>query len=490
MNKASTKSSWILVRNAAAVLLAFAGGRFAFDYLARFINIDAFSSLRPREIAGIADSVGIQLNDVSLRHYHGMKLITTSRIERVDVSKDRQSFDLYHVSNGVYHGDKGEVHFGALRANWSAINRTLNVTEQAHIWNANMNLTTATITLDQGKQQLTAPKAITGKLYEGQITANWLQYGIDSGAAEAGPVHWVGALNLLQNEADPTPRRWDISSDHLKRSKNGESEVYTNGVASDGEVIIKAPHIEREVKTDVLTATGRVLYFSSRANVSANKVVVFRKERRALLTGNVQMFLKPKKDKDRPPMIEEIPPFRPFVPSDIAAKHPVAPTPVPTAIKPNQKETEDQLRTAKNARDYPMSVKAEKIEYWYHKGERRAIITGDPQARQEFPNGAWRHIWTVEGKYNGELETLRLNSSKGKKDTRMKNSLGDDLVATWLEFSTKEDDDQYEGQDITGVVFSTDEEIPHDKTKDAPNPSPEAPTDSTPPADKPKQTPP
>ena len=73
----------------------------------------------------------------------------------------------------------------------------------------------------------------------------------------------------------------------------------------------------------------------------------------------------------------------------------------------------------------------------------------------------------------------------------MKNSLGDDLVATWLLFSTKEDDDQYEGEGVTGVVFSSDEEIPRDKDQGAPKPGDtpklaEPPTVSSPPKSPPR----
>ncbi len=490
MTNSRAKASLILLRNAVIALTAFAAGRLAYDYIGKFIRIDAFSALRPRN-AGVSDEVGIELKSVSLRHYHGMKLVTTAQIQRVDVSKDRQSFDLYNVTDGVYHGNSGEVHYAALKANWSAINRVLNVTERAHVWNADLNLETSNLTLEQKKQQVTAPKEIHGRLFDGQMTAGYFQYGIDTGEADAGSLHWMGTFSMLQDQPDTTPRKWDVQGDHYKRSKNSDVEQYTNGVASDGEIIIKAPKIERQVKSDVLTATGRVMYFSSKANVSADKVVVYRKERRAVLTGNVQMFVKPKKDKDKPPAIEEIPPFRPFVPVALASQHPTAPA--ISGPQSDRKATEDQLRSAKNARDYPMSVKAERIEYWYHKGERRALINGDIQARQEFPNLSWRHIWTAEGQYDGEKETLKLISSKGKKDTRMKNSLGDDLIATWLLFSTKEDDDEYEGEGVTGVVFNSDDELPRDKPKDPSTPAVPPTSDSSPgapPADKPKQSPP
>jgi hypothetical protein len=99
-----------------------------------------------------------------------------------------------------------------------------------------------------------------------------------------------------------------------------------------------------------------------------------------------------------------------------------------------------------------------KIEYWYGKGSRRAVITGAPQGRQELPESRWRHVWTNVAYYDGENETLKLVSTKDKKDTLEKNSLGDAVTADWMEVSTKEDDDQMSGHGFAGHFASLDDE--------------------------------
>ena len=68
--------------------------------------------------------------------------------------------------------------------------------------------------------------------------------------------------------------------------------------------------------------------------------------------------------------------------------------------------------------------------------------------------------------YDGEKETLLLNSTPGKKDTHFKDSIGDDLLASNFTVSTKEDDDEYEGEGIVGSFHADDEDLPK---KDQPN---------------------
>ena len=55
-------------------------------------------------------------------------------------------------------------------------------------------------------------------------------------------------------------------------------DVWTDASATDGEVLVKAPHLERVRKTDVLTATGKVYYFGEKANLICEKAVIYRKE--------------------------------------------------------------------------------------------------------------------------------------------------------------------------------------------------------------------
>jgi hypothetical protein len=67
-------------------------------------------------------------------------------------------------------------------------------------------------------------------------------------------------------------------------------------------------------------------------------------------------------------------------------------------------------------------------------------------------------IWSHEAAYDGEIERLKLKSSEGQFDTRMRNSIGDDLTCKNAEFSTKDNDSYYEAWEEKGRGKSYDEE--------------------------------
>jgi hypothetical protein len=176
------------------------------------------------------------------------------------------------------------------------------------------------------------------------------------------------------------------------------------------------------------------------------------------------MLVKPKaEEQNYKPREEEIPNFKPMAADEKAAT--AAATNGPS---PQEKELDKKLRSGNTFREYPMTVTSTNVVYWYARGNRRAKITGNPQARQEFPGSRWRHIWTHEALYDGEQETLLLESSKGAFDTRYRNSIGEDLVATNFLISTKEDDDSYEGKNIKGNIYADDEDVPKEKKPAAP----------------------
>jgi hypothetical protein len=152
----------------------------------------------------------------------------------------------------------------------------------------------------------------------------------------------------------------------------------------------------------------------------------------------------------------EIPPFKPQVPDDIAKDRP----PAPPGKSDDEKKLDDEVRSGKTTRKYPILVLADKVEYWYAKGSRHAVITGSPQARQELAGGRWRYGWTHEAFYDGEKETLRMVSTEGKKDTRVKSSLGDDFVADTATVSTQEDNDEMSADGIVGDFYQEGDEIP------------------------------
>jgi hypothetical protein len=240
----------------------------------------------------------------------------------------------------------------------------------------------------------------------------------------------------------------------------GDIQTLIDGEATDGEVLVRSPRIERNLRTDVITAFGPVEYYGLEANATCDRVVVYRNERRAVLTGNVQLLLKPENERRLEPV--PLQPFRPPVPDEIAKGRPLPP---PGGRSQQDKELDEALRNPETARRYPVVAYGDRVEYWYAEGQRRAIVTGSPQARQEMPGGRWRHVWAYRAVWNGQKNTILLESQKDRREVRVRNSLGDDLLARWFLASTREGDDSWEAEDIGGVVYPNEDDLPPEETR-------------------------
>jgi hypothetical protein len=426
----------------------------------RFLTQDPFANFKQADLFG---DVGIRLSTVQVKHYSGTKLVGIANVDRIDVRQDRQYLDFYGIHNGSFITPHGPISFVADLANFNAITHELNVTSGGKVTNKDIAVTTPAFRYDQQTGILDMPGSVQGKFYDGNIAAQGLSYNATDKTYEIQTVRWVGTLpketlEVGGGQASGQSRTpWNLSG-HVKGTP--DLDVYTDATATDGEVLIKAPRIERDKHSDVLTATGKVYYFSEKANLVCDKAVVFKREKRAVLTGDVHMLVKPK-DQEKLEL-QDIPPFHPPVPDKIASARPAAPAPQEAQ---QQKDLDDEVRSSKTSRKYPMHVKADRIEYWYGKGTRHAIITGKPEAYQQMVSDRWRRVLTFKAFYDGENDLLTLQSAPGKSDTRMVNSIGDDLTAQSFKVSTKDDDETYEGEQVQGVVYSEEEDIPKGKPK-------------------------
>jgi lipopolysaccharide export system protein LptA len=445
------RSTVNLVRNLALLSAAIAVSPTAVRELRVYLGEDAFADLkRPAS----DEPVGIRLEDVRFRQFSDRKLVTYAHADRIDVSRDRRKMKLYGVQDGLYRDGDRVFRYRAKNADWDSSWKVLNVTGGVRITNDNLNLRAEGVKFESRKKMLTALGNVTGSVAKGQFAGQHIVYNTETEAFSAGPVSWVGKLpeKLVQDAPDEVKnRKWHFNSASSKMDGKKKPRItyHFDAVATDGEVIVIAAKIEHNQTTDEIIATGneknpRVQYFSAKSNMIASRVQVFRKEKRAVFTGNVIMLVKPKKDQNEKPKVEALPAYQPMTPEQVKADR--------TKVKPKQEmeKTGEDLRSTKNIREFPLVMASAKIEYWYARGSRRAVITGDPQGRQELPEGEWRHVWTNIGYYDGEKETLKLVSTQGRKDTRMKNSIGDDLVATMMLMSTDEEDESFTGNAIEG----------------------------------------
>lgn len=428
-----------------------AGAVIGFPLLAR----DAFADYRPGSGPFNDPSVGVRLNDVKMSVYDGDKLVTEADIDTVNINKDRQYFGMVGITGRA--GEVEKVDFAADRGDYESTASQLRFLAGIRLKNKDFDLFAPKLTVDDRFDNIQIPGPMKGTLAGGKFMASNVKYKMASEEMVTGPIRWQGTLPKVAQEGTPGTTQksvWDIQSVSGKKVKNVMR--YTDAKATDGEQMVRAKNVEFDTKTDILVATGPAYYYSDDVNLVADKITIYRKERRVHLEGNVRMLVKPK---DQPDIAGEIPPMRPDVPDSIAQNQPDPPT---SEEASQQKDLDEALRSSKTIRDYPALVKATTVTYWYKKGERRADIQGSPECLQDFPGNRWRRVVAGKAFYDGEKELLKLETTS-KTLARLKTSIGDDLTATWFEVSTKEGEDDVQNWDAEnpkGKIVVDDEEIP------------------------------
>lgn len=404
------------------------------------------------------DERALEMRDLTLRHYDKGKLIHQATVGEFTVSRDRRIVQAKGITDGkILENGTIALKYWASGANWDDFAKKLYADGAISAVHADWQLKTNKLEYDGPSRNLLLPNPVKGKLWGGDLVAQRFRADFGQKRYTAMAVQWIG---VAQAETQPgPPRKWNVKAASFVALDNTKVE-YTRPEATDGEVTIIASQGSWDRKNDVFVATGNVRYYSTEANLVANKVTLYRKERRAVLEGNVTMILKPE-DQQK---LEVVPlqPMRPLVPEEISKGRPAAP---PTG----DRQRDDELRRLDNRRKFPATITAQRVEYWYQQGARRAVATGNPQARQDLPEGQWRHIWATTAEWNGETDSLRLNSAGGQKTVRLMTSLGDDLKATSATVSTKDGDERYSVIDPEGVVVTDDDEdVPRPETNAPP----------------------
>lgn len=422
-------------------------------YLREIVTLDPFASYRAGSDNPWMES-GITVNQATVRHWSEGKLVSRTRADSLTIRADRQVI-AFRDATGEVNSEQGRFHFSAQTASWNAIVKNLDCPTQVRIWNDDLDLIVPGFKYSQSRGKLDVPGQVRGKLYGGDFSAQDLVYFVETDRYETGPIRWVGERDDVDLGQEKRSGIWDVSGKKM-RSLSRDVVEYTEGVAKDseGEIIVKANVVQVDRKTDVVTAKGNVRYYGLEANLTADQAVVYRKEKRTVLTGNVRMLVKPE---DKQVLEEiEIPPIRPLVPDEVSKSRPPAPVQMPP-----DKAKDDEIRDPATRRKYPILLSADRVEYWYAEGSRRGVATGSPNAFQQLSGDRWRHMWAFRAEFDGERDELQLFSQEEKRDVRFKSSLGDDLTAKWFRVLTKDDSDEWEGDDVVGKVYVDDEgELP------------------------------
>ena len=393
----------------------------------------------------VGAEVGVTFTGFQMKAYEKDRLTAEAKVDTVEVRRDRSQFAMAGVREGrFYPADGDPFAFDMKEATYHYFQNRLMSESGAHVKNKDMDLTSQRFVYDQTTRTLVVRGSVQGGLAGGYARASDLTLNTDTRALSANDVRWVGEIDELTQ--DGQRKEWLITGQNFKLSPDGKTSSYTNARATDGEVIVLAAAVDYTKETDTLVAKGNVKYFGVDANLLCDESTVFRKERRAVFTGVVRMVVKSEDDEK-------------VTEGEFPTIERVTPESLETNPQGATQAQIDVLRDTDNIRKFPIKVIADKVEYWYRKGERRAVITGSPFARQDLTEG-WRLGWAIEGFYDGEKETLTLKSASGKQEVKVFYSIGDQYLATDITLSTKEGDKTMTGNNVVAKMFIDDDEVP------------------------------
>lgn len=452
-----------LLRTVALLALAGAGSAGLYRAGGELLKEDTFAALRAPSDPSLSEDTGIRFGPSSFRHYRGGVLVARATVGRAEVSKDRSRFDFAVVRKGWFRSARGPLQFEAARGGYNEPMHALTIEGGATAKNPDLDVATDRLVFDSRGRIVVFPKPLSGRVGQGYGRVADLRYALDDGAWTSGAGRWEGTLALAQEGETRGPRRWTLNAQTTRNGGAGRPnvQVAVNATATDKEVFVRAPLVERDLKTNVIVASGRVFYYSADVNLVADKVTVYQDERRAVAVGNVLLLVKEKKTgpKGAPNPAEKIPDLPPD-PGPVVPGKDYGPT-------AEEKALDRSLRSGKSLREFPLQIAMGKTVYWYRKGERRAILEGFPKAYQDLPGKRWRRMNATTGAYDGENDKLTLRATPGKVDVRMRNSLGDDFLTDWLTTSTKEGDDDVATGVMKGDVYAApddDEKKPPPRT--------------------------
>ncbi len=419
----------------------------------KIVKSDPFADFRTSANQQNIDQPVVTLRDTKLRGYQDDKLILTADADSIAISRDRNVYVARQLTKGEFkENEKTTWAFQADRGVWQDQVKSLALEGNIQAKTEDFDLKLQKLEYSNLTQDLVVPVPIKGKFFKGDVEAKNLKINLKTKKWEMNSILWTGALSAqIQDVPLPKRERWVLTG----KSGFGEKDRSTWLVATarSTDVEIRADKIEQftdaNTKKEVIIASGNVRYFSPEANLLCDRVTAFREERRAILEGRVTMLIKPESDAVLKP--EPLQPMRPVLPEEIGTRPGASGAP---------SGTDSALRQSDNLRRYPVRVLAERIEYWYRPGERKALITGRPQARQELPDGEWRMVWAPRAEWNGETDRLNMIGTEKKQEVRMRASNGDAYRCDTFTMSTLKDVTSWSMSNGTGEMEIEEDELP------------------------------
>lgn len=282
----------------------------------RLQQIDPFARFNPLYAqAGMGDTL-VRFTHIEVLARQLDQPLWRMQVMRADLSRDRQRWQLEGVQEAVLYAEgKPSWRLHARYATYEGASRYLQV------FNASLSSDTITLQCDlvswqDHTRQLRCAGRIRGTLRDGEFAASSLHYlGSEQRIVAEGVRLLVRTdlqlANLLQTPATASngaparnTRRVEITFRRLEEQQ-GKTRIGEGLVIRDGDTTITADRAEQDIEAQIIRAQGNLRVTDPRVDITADRLTIELKEKRALLEGNVQIVVKPKEDTSAPPPAEE-----------------------------------------------------------------------------------------------------------------------------------------------------------------------------------------
>lgn len=414
------------------------------------LSIDPFARYSAAYANPLGAGIGSIITDANVNVFEGKEKVLSFDVAKIEIHRNQRYFHLENVHNGaVWDKGKAKAKFRAGEAIYDARREFIEVLGSPKVVFEEGELSASIVEILRQEKRLVASEGIDGTYKKGEVKAASLTYDWESRHGVIERFLWKGPIEL-QQEKTVKRRQILVRGERFESFSNPDRVIYYNAEAIDQDSLLRARKITHDRENDIIVAEGECEYHSPDAFMLAPKVTIYNKEKRAVITGDVRLTIKPEKEKGRLPS-SALQPAKPDLPPGVK--------PTEKLSEEEQKKTEEELRSGRTIRKYPIVITCRNIEYFYQKGTKRAIITGSPVARQELRNNAWREITGPRAIYEEEKEILTLMSTPGLREVVMKNSLGDEFHVETLVISTKEGDERITGYGAEGSLRVREEEL-------------------------------
>jgi len=415
------------------------------------LSIDPFARYSAAYANPLGAGIGSVITDANVTVFEGNEKILAFDVSRIEIHRNQQYFLLRDVHDGIV-WDKGKekAKFRAGDASYDSRKEFVEVRGSPKLVFEEGELSASVVEIFRNEKRMVVTEGVDGTYKKGEIHAASLIYDWENRYGIVEGFSWKGPIEFPQ-EKTVKRRLILVRGERFESFTNPDRVVfYYNAEAIDQDSLLRARKITHDRENDIIVAEGECEYHAPDAFMLAPKVTIYNKEKRAVITGDVRLTIKPEKEKGRLPS-SVLQPAKPNLPPGVKSTEKLS--------SEEQKKTEEELRSGKTVRKYPIVITCRNIEYFYQKGSKRAIITGSPVARQELRNNAWREITGPRAIYEEEKEILTLKSTPGMREVVMKNSLGDEFHVETLVISTKEGDERITGYGAEGSLRLREEEI-------------------------------